>query len=119
MLNKKNSDMETSSNKETQNVTTTGQSSERKDSFSNYGTWFKKNMTPLEIVKKCDEQIDQYQKWIRNLQQKKEENIEAANNFKARTASVRKALEDLPQGDLKALFDELGYVSKPKRTKNK
>ena len=45
---------------------------ERKQSVGMYGTWFKKNASPQEIVEKCDELINRYKLWIQNLEEKKE-----------------------------------------------
>ena len=46
----------------------------RKEEVAKYGTWFGKS-TPDHIIKRCDEQIANCQKWILNLEQLKQEQL--------------------------------------------
>lgn len=46
----------------------------RKDETFKYGTWFG-NTTPDHIIKRCDEQIENCERWITNLRQLKQEQL--------------------------------------------
>ena len=46
----------------------------RKEEVAKYGTWFGKS-TPDHIIKRCDEQIANCQKWLLNLEQLKQEQL--------------------------------------------
>lgn len=47
---------------------------DRKAETAKYGTWFG-DATPDHIIKRCDEQIANCQKWILNLGQLKQEQL--------------------------------------------
>ena len=46
----------------------------RKEETAKYGTWFG-NANPDHIIKRCDEQIANCEKWIVNLRQLKQEQL--------------------------------------------
>lgn len=46
----------------------------RKEETAKYGTWFG-NANPDHILRRCDEQIANCEKWIVNLQQLKQEQL--------------------------------------------
>lgn len=65
----------------------------RKEITAKYGTWFG-DSTPDHIIKRCDEQIANYQKWILNLGQLKQEQL------------AKKAEEH--KEELKAMLEAMG-----------
>ena len=59
----------------------------RKEEVAKYGTWFGKS-TPDHIIKRCDEQIANCQKWILNLEQLKQEQLYKKAELKAMLAAM-------------------------------
>jgi hypothetical protein len=86
--------------------------SEKKDSLEKYGTSFSKNSSALEIVEKCDIQINKCKKWIENLETLKADKKEEAEKSKERFEDILKRMEDLSEKEKKLLRKKMGSQMK-------
>lgn len=69
-----------------------------------YGTWFAKDATASEIVKKCKQRIDLYEKWKKNLEELKTEKHKEVQEFNTKTKAITEKLNSLTEEERSAFF---------------
>lgn len=77
---------------------------ERQESMNKYGTWFAKDATASEIVKKCDLQIEKYEKWKQNLEKLKSDKEKEAQEFSQKAKTIAESLDSLTEEERNAFL---------------
>lgn len=75
-----------------------------------YGTWFAKDATASEIVKKCEQRINLYEKWKKNLEELKAEKHKEAQEFNTKTKAITEKLNSLTEEERSAFFKYYKYT---------
>lgn len=70
---------------------------DRQKSMEKYGVYFSKNATTSEIVAKCEQQIDKYIKWQKNLEELKTEKEKEVESLNEKTRAIAEGLNSLSE----------------------
>lgn len=76
----------------------------RKESSAKYGTWFSSGITNIELLKRCNKQIETYQNWLVNINELKNEVETEIEN--QRTDDLRKILKTMSKEEVLKLMEE-------------
>lgn len=78
---------------------------ERALSINNYGFWWGKNVTPEQLVEKCDAKITECEHWLSNLKEMKAKQEDA---IKAkRESELKELIKTISKENLKELFKDM------------
>ena len=76
----------------------------RKDSTTMFGTWFSIGATSIELLERCNKQIETYKNWLANINElKKEIETEIENQ---RKDELRKILKTMSKEEVLKLIEE-------------